>query len=306
MEEWEVHSLMSSYNDYVKDVLIWNEQLKDFLKSENVQRSENIWKRLDKFSELMENVQRQPIDTEELLKIQQKAENLHDEMEHYFVERQQIGSIFINEPSVPIGKHQLPALPYGYKSLEPYISEEIMKLHHTKHHQSYVDGLNKAEIMLEKARKENSFDLVKHWSRELAFHGSGHYLHTIFWNNMSPKGGSKPNGALLEAIKKYFGSYESFQKHFTEAAKSVEGVGWAILVWSPRARHLEILQSERHMLLTQWDTIPLLVLDVWEHAYYLQYKNNRGDYINNWWNIVNWKDVESRFNKASELKWRPF
>jgi superoxide dismutase, Fe-Mn family len=297
---------MSSYNEYVKDVLVWNRELRDFLETENVQRSEEVWKSLDKFTSLMETVQRKPIDTEELIKIQHKAEELQDEMEGYFQQRQQIGTIFINEPSVKPGAHKLPPLPYAYNALEPYIDEQIMRLHHTKHHQSYVDGLNKAETMLAQARKDRKFDLVKHWSRELAFHGSGHYLHTIFWNNMSPNGGGEPKGILMEAIKDYFGSYAAFKQHFTEAAKAVEGVGWAILVWSPRAHHLEILQSERHMLLTQWDTIPLLALDVWEHAYYLQYKNNRADYIGNWWKIVNWKDVEDRFAKASDLKWRPF
>ncbi|WP_445492120.1 superoxide dismutase [Niallia sp. 03133] len=297
---------MSSYNEYVKEVLMWNQQLKKLLESEQVQKDERIWKNLDKFSALMDNVQRKPLDTDELIKIQHEAEELHEKMERYFSERQNLGTIYMNEPIVPAGKHVLPKLPYGYDALEPYIQTEIMKLHHTKHHQSYVDGLNKAELMLAKARKDGNYELVKHWSRELAFHGSGHYLHTIFWNNMSPKGGGSPSGALLEAIKKYFGSYEAFKKHFTEAANAVEGVGWAILVWSPRARHLEILQSERHMLLTQWDTVPLLVLDVWEHAYYLQYKNKKADYIQNWWNIVNWKDVEQRFLKASELKWRPY
>ena len=212
--------------------------------------------------------------------------------------------VFQREPFVPIGGHKLPRLPYAYNALEPYISEEIMRLHHTKHHQSYVDGLNRAEKELEKARKSGDFSLVKHWSRELAFHGSGHYLHTIFWQNMSPKGGGTPRGALLREIEKYFGSFDAFKRHFTEAAKAVEGVGWAILVWSPRAHHLEILQSERHMLLTQWDTIPLLVLDVWEHAYYLQYQNNRADYINNWWNIINWKNVTDRYNHAAKLKWK--
>lgn len=297
---------MSSYNDYVREVLIWNKQLKGLLEAEDVQKEESIWKRLDKFTHLMNGVQRKPLSTEELIRIQHEAEELHEDMEDYFAQRQQLGSIFMKEPSVGVGKHKLPALPYGYDALEPYIAKEIMLLHHTKHHQSYVDGLNKAEDKLENARKTNNYDLVKHWSRELAFHGSGHYLHTIFWNNMSPNGGGSPKGALLEEIKKYFGSYDAFKKHFSEAAKAVEGVGWAILVWSPRARHLEILQSERHMLLTQWDTIPLLVLDVWEHAYYLQYKNNKGQYVDNWWNVVNWKDVENRFLKASELNWRPY
>lgn len=123
---------------------------------------------------------------------------------------------------------------------------------------------------------------------------------------MGPKKGGSPQGILKAEIERYFGSFERFKKQFSEAAKQVEGVGWAILVWSPRARHLEILQTERHMLLTQWDTIPLLVLDVWEHAYYLQYKNNRGSYVDNWWNVVNWNDVEMRLEQAIELKWPAF
>ncbi|WLR49630.1 superoxide dismutase [Bacillus tianshenii] len=211
-----------------------------------------------------------------------------------------------NEKSVPIGGHKLPPLPYAYNALEPYIAEEIMRLHHLKHHQSYVEGLNKAEKMMEKARKKDDYELLKHWEREAAFHGSGHYLHTIFWNNMIPKGGGKPSGALLKQIEKDFGSFEKFKAHFTNAANQAEGVGWAILVWSPRARRLEILQSEKHQFFTQWDTIPLLVLDVWEHAYYLQYKNQRKDYVKNWWNIVNWKDVAERFTEASKLKWKPY
>src|SRR5690606_29357071 len=109
-----------------------------------------------------------------------------------------------------------------------------------------------------------------------------------------------------QEINKYFGSFSAFKKHFSEAAKAVEGVGWALLVWSPRARRLEILQTEKHHVLTQWDTIPLLVLDVWEHAYYLQYKNNRGEYVDNWWNIVNWQNVSERFRQAERLQWRPF
>ena len=207
---------------------------------------------------------------------------------------------------VPIGQHTLPPLPYGYNALEPYISEEIMRLHHDKHHQSYVDGLNKAEKKMQEARQTDDFSLLKHLEREAAFHGSGHYLHTIFWEIMRPNGGGEPKGALLQQIIKDFGSYKAFKKQFSEAAKQVEGVGWAILVWSPRSRRLEILQSERHMLLTQWDTIPLLVLDVWEHAYYLQYKNKRGDYVDQWWNIVNWPAVAIRFQKAQKLQWSPY
>ncbi|WP_404355399.1 superoxide dismutase [Cytobacillus firmus] len=296
---------MSKMEDYIKDVTKWNKELRDFLDSEDVEQNNELWQRLDHFTEIIDGING-PLDIEALEKLQKQVDSLHSDMENYFSNRQQLGNIYMNEPYISAGKHILPPLPYDYSALEPHISGEIMRLHHDKHHQSYVDGLNKAEVMLQKARNNNDYSLVKHWSRELAFHGSGHYLHTIFWNNMSPEGGGKPYGALLKEMNKYFGSFEKFKSHFTEAAKQVEGVGWAILVWSPRARRLEILQSERHMLLTQWDTIPLLALDVWEHAYYLQYKNNRGDYIKNWWNVVNWKDVENRYLKASELKWKPF
>lgn len=296
---------MSKMEDYIKEVTKWNKELRDFLDSEDVEQNNELWQRLDHFTEIMDGING-PLDIEALEKLQEHVDTLHSDMENYFTNRQQLGNIYINEPYTSAGKHFLPPLPYDYSALEPHISGEIMRLHHDKHHQSYVDGLNKAEVMLQNARDNNDYSLVKHWSRELAFHGSGHYLHTIFWNNMSPEGGGKPSGALLKEINKYFGSFERFKNHFTEAAKQVEGVGWAILVWSPRARRLEILQSERHMLLTQWDTIPLLVLDVWEHAYYLQYKNNRGDYVKSWWNVVNWKDVEDRYLKASELKWKPF
>ncbi|MCS0786868.1 superoxide dismutase [Cytobacillus firmus] len=296
---------MSKMEDYISEVTKWNKELRDFLNSEDVEQNNELWQRLDHFTEIMDGING-PLDIEALEKLQEQVDTLHSDMENYFTNRQQLGNIYINEPYISAGKHFLPPLPYDYSALEPNISSEIMRLHHDKHHQSYVDGLNKAEVMLQNARDNNDYSLVKHWSRELAFHGSGHYLHTIFWNNMSPEGGGKPSGALLKEINKYFGSFERFKSHFTEAAKQVEGVGWAILVWSPRARRLEILQSERHMLLTQWDTIPLLVLDVWEHAYYLQYKNNRGEYVKNWWNVVNWKDVEDRYLKASELKWKPF
>lgn len=291
--------------DYIKDVTKWNKELREFLDSEDVDHNDELWQRLDHLAEIMDGING-PLDIEALEKLQEQVDSLHSEMENYFSNRQQLGNIYMNEPYISAGGHSLPPLPYDYSALEPHISGEIMRLHHHKHHKSYVDGLNKAEVMLQNARNNNDYSLVKHWSRELAFHGSGHYLHTIFWNNMSPKGGGRPSGALLKEMNKYFGSFEKFKSHFTEAAKQVEGVGWAILVWSPRARRLEILQSERHMLLTQWDTIPLLVLDVWEHAYYLQYKNNRGDYIKSWWNVVNWKDVEDRYLKASELKWKPF
>ena len=208
--------------------------------------------------------------------------------------------------AVPIGGHKLPPLPYAYDALEPYIDEQTMRLHHDKHHKSYVDGLNKAEKMLKTARETNDFELIKHWEREAAFHGAGHYLHTIFWNIMRPDGGGKADGAIAAQINRDFGSFERFKQHFSHAADKVEGGGWAILVWSPRSHRLEILQAEKHQNLSQWDVIPLLVLDVWEHAYYLKYQNERKKYIDAWWNTVNWDHVNERFAQARRLKWMPY
>lgn len=223
-------------------------------------------------------------------------------------------SVPMNEPNagplspyaVPIGGHTLPPLPYSYKALEPWIDERTMKIHHDKHHQSYVDGLNKAEVKLAEARKSGDFDLVKHWERELAFNGAGHYLHTIFWDSMSPKGGGKPSGLLLQDIERSFGSFDAFKKQFTEAANKVEGGGWAILVWSPRSHRLEILTAEKHQNLSQWDAIPLLPLDVWEHAYYLKHQNERAAYVKDWWNVVNWPYVEQRHQEAMKVQWIPY
>lgn len=212
----------------------------------------------------------------------------------------------VPERPVPIGGHTLPPLPYPYNALEPHIDEQTMRIHHDKHHKTYVDDLNKAELKLQDARKSGNFDLVKHWERELAFNGAGHYLHTIFWDIMNPKGGGKPEGELLEQIKRDFGSYDAFHKQFSEAAAKVEGGGWAILVWSPRAHRLEILTAEKHQNLSQWDVVPLLPLDVWEHAYYLKHQNVRADYIKAWWNIVYWPAVAKRFEAARKLKWQPF
>lgn len=207
---------------------------------------------------------------------------------------------------IPIGKHSLPPLPYDYHALEPYIDEKTLRLHHEKHHQSYVDGLNKAEIELERARKYNDYSYIKHWERELAFNGAGHFLHTIYWYNMKPKGGGLPTGPIAQGIKESFGSFEAFKKQFSKAAEKVEGSGWAALVWSPRSHRLEILQFEKHQNLSQQDMIPLLVLDVWEHAYYLQYQNNRRKYIDAWWNLVNWDNVNQRYRQARKVKWKPF
>lgn len=190
--------------------------------------------------------------------------------------------------------HELAPLPYDYNALEPHIDEATMRLHHDKHHLAYVNGLNNAEQKLAEARKNSDFALVKHWERELAFHGAGHFLHNIFWNNMSPQGGGEPDGALAQAIAKNFGDFKSFMAQFKAAGTAVEGSGWVMLCKNLSTNQLEILTAEKHQDLGQWVSVPLLVCDVWEHAYYLKYQNKRADYIEAFTKVINWKDVAKR------------
>jgi len=197
--------------------------------------------------------------------------------------------------------YELPPLPYGYDALEPYIDEQTMHLHHDIHHLGYVNGLNTALQKLADARKAGDFALVKHWEREAAFHGSGHFLHAIFWPNMAPAGrggGGEPTGDLANQINRDFGSFEAFKSQFLAASNAVEGSGWGILAWEPEAGQLVILTAEKHQNLTQWGVTPLLVLDVWEHAYYLKYQNKRAEYTKAFFNIINWSNVAQRFAQA--------
>ncbi|EMA56491.1 superoxide dismutase [Halococcus thailandensis JCM 13552] len=147
-------------------------------------------------------------------------------------------------------------------------------------------------------RNNNDFSEIKHVKRDLSFNLSGHVLHTTFWENMSPDGGGKPSGYLAKAINKYFGSFENFKAEFNAAAKNVEGSGWGLLVYDHLADMPLVTQAEDHNDLAVQGATPLLVLDVWEHAYYLQYKNNRGKYVTNWWNVVDWDDVTQRYEAA--------
>jgi Fe-Mn family superoxide dismutase len=193
-----------------------------------------------------------------------------------------------------IAKIELPPLPYKYNALEPVISQKIMELHHDKHHKSYVDGANAALEKLEKYRKGEIEIDVRATLRDLSFHMNGHVLHSIFWPNMKPpEENNKPGGKIGDLINKVFGSFESFKKEFSNAAKSVEGSGWAVLVKDEKD-NLYVFQIEKHNLMHVAGFKPLLVLDVWEHAYYLDYLNDRGKYVDNWWKVVNWDDVEKR------------
>ncbi len=201
--------------------------------------------------------------------------------------------------SVPVpegGEHVLPPLPYDVNALEPFIDGMTMGLHHSKHHQAYVSGLNAAEKALATARQNNDFALIQHWSRQAAFHGGGHWLHSMFWKVMAGKadgGGGEPSGALADAIKDSFGSFGAFKAQFSAAAKTVEGSGWALLHYRPADQRLIVLQAENQQKLTSWGATPIMGIDVWEHAYYLRYMNNRAAYVDNWWNVVNWKQVEA-------------
>lgn len=194
--------------------------------------------------------------------------------------------------------HKLPSLPYAYNALEPVIDEQTMRLHHDKHHAGYVKGLNQAEMKLAEARQSGDFALIKHWEREIAFHGSGHILHSIFWNNLSPQGGSKPAGKLAQVIDAEFGNFDMFKAHMTATSNSVEGSGWGIFAYQPMFKKLIILQAEKHQNLTQWGAMPLLVIDVWEHAYYLKYQNRRSEFVEKLFGIINWQDVADRYEKA--------
>jgi len=199
-----------------------------------------------------------------------------------------------------VKKYELQPLPYNYNALEPIIIEEIMRLHHQKHHQAYVNGANAALERLEKNRRGENPENVRGILRDLSFNLSGHRLHTVFWNNMAPpgKGGGKPGGRIADQIEKDFGGFELFMKQFSDAAKNVEAVGWAILTYDPEIDSLIIYQVEKQNFMHPPSLPLLLTLDVWEHAYYLQYKNDRSSYVDNWWKVVNWDDVEKRFSKT--------
>lgn len=193
--------------------------------------------------------------------------------------------------------YSLPPLSYTYTDLEPVIDAETLHLHHDKHHAGYVDGLNNAEKHLYAARKQGDYSLIKHWEREAAFHGSGHLLHSLYWTNLSPRGGGTPAGDLLKRIEKDFGGFDPFKAQLSAASKSVEGSGWGILAWQTQFQKLIILQAEKHQNLTQWGAVPLLVIDVWEHAYYLKYQNRRSDYVDKIFDILNWESVTSDYQK---------
>lgn len=197
--------------------------------------------------------------------------------------------------------YTLPDLRYDYGALEPHVSGRIMALHHAKHHAGYVRGANDTLERLDEARHKGDFTRLAAMERALAFHLSGHILHSLFWQNLSPNGDEQPQGALAAAIAQDFGSFNAFKSQLTKAAATIMGSGWAALVWEPVGERLLITQIYDHQSNLSQGGIPLMVLDAWEHAYYLQYENRKVDFFQAVWALWNWRDVSARFEAAQKL-----
>lgn len=202
------------------------------------------------------------------------------------------------------GEYRLPPLPYDYNALEPLYDEKTLRIHHDKHHAGYVNGFNEALKKMEAARKANDYSTIRTLSLQVAFNGSGHLLHTLFWHSMSPDKPQVPD-SLAEAFNDSFGSVQNAQSQFAAATKAVEASGWGVLVYEPLADRLQVLQCEKHQNLTIWNSVPLLVCDVWEHAYYLQYQNNRAAWVDNFMKLANWPFAAARLEAVRGVVARP-
>jgi superoxide dismutase, Fe-Mn family len=207
-----------------------------------------------------------------------------------------------NETSQTAKQYQLPALPYDFNALEPVISSEIMNLHYSKHHQTYVTNLNKALEQYADAECKNDLQSMIALQSAIKFNGGGHINHCIFWTNLAPQksgGGTPPTGQLADAINKDFGSLDKLIEQMSAKAVAIQGSGWGWLSYNKTKAQLAICTCDNQDPLSTKGVIPLLGIDVWEHAYYLQYKNVRAEYVKAIWGIVNWKNIEERFNLAS-------
>jgi superoxide dismutase, Fe-Mn family len=198
------------------------------------------------------------------------------------------------------GNYILQPLPYGESFLEPYMDAETMHLHYTFHHGGAVKGANKDLAMIKKAMDEGNLETVDYWTKKLSYHFSSHVLHSIFWTNLTNKK-TTPSGDLLKRIEKNFGSFDKLKALIAATSKNVDGNGWGILAYQPYSDSLTVLQCENHEKLTQWGAIPLLAIDVWEHAYYLKYKNKRQDFVDALFNILNWDNAAQRLDTAIKL-----
>jgi superoxide dismutase, Fe-Mn family len=193
--------------------------------------------------------------------------------------------------------YRLPDLPYDYAALEPHISARILELHHDKHHATYVKGANTALEQLASAREKDDFATITRLEKDFAFHYSGHVLHSLFWQNLGPDGG-EPSGEVATQLDSDFQGFERFRNHMTQAAVTVQGSGWALAAWDPMAGRIVVQQVYDHQGNHGQGTIPILAIDAWEHAYYLQYENEKAKFFDAVWNVVNWADVEERLHNA--------
>lgn len=195
----------------------------------------------------------------------------------------------------------LPDLPYDFGALEPHISGRIMELHHGKHHATYVKKANETLEQLDSARESGDLTKLAALEKSLAFNLSGHVLHSIFWRNLTPQGGDRPDGELGRMIERDFGGFDKFQKQMIEAASTIMGSGWAALVWEPLGQRLLTTQIYDHQSNLNQGGIPLMVIDAWEHAYYLQYENEKADFFRAVWNLWNWDDIADRCAEVCKL-----
>jgi len=200
-----------------------------------------------------------------------------------------------------MAKYVLPDLGYDYASLEPHISGKLMELHHNKHHAAYVKKANETMEQLDEARDKGDFTRIGGLEKALAFNLSGHVLHSIFWRNLAPKAGGRPTGELLDAIESDFGSFDKLKAQLTSVASTIMGSGWAALVYEPLSSRLLTCQIYDHQSNLAQGGLPLLVIDAWEHAYYLQYQNQKEAFFDAVWNLWSWDDVTTRFESASEV-----
>jgi Fe-Mn family superoxide dismutase len=198
-----------------------------------------------------------------------------------------------------MARYELPDLDYDYSALAPHISGEINELHHSKHHATYVKGANDTLDKIAEARDAGDFGGIVGLETTLAFNLAGHANHVVWWKILSPEGGDKPTGELAAAIDEHFGSFDGFRAHFTAAALGIQGSGWSILAWDSLGQKLLVVQLYDHQGNLPVGLTPLLLLDMWEHAFYLDYKNVKADYVTAWWNIANWADVQTRFTAAA-------
>ena len=197
-----------------------------------------------------------------------------------------------------MSRYALPPLPYDYDALEPHISARIVEVHHNRHHRAYVDGANATLDAIAATRDNGDHGSISCLDQTLAFHLSGHVLHSLYWQSMHPGGGGRPAGELAAAIDDHLGGFDALRTHMSRVVATMQGSGWAALSWEPHGRHVVVEQIRDHQHSSVRGAVPLMVIDAWEHAYYLQYEHRRTDYVDTIWNVIDWHQAAQRFTHA--------